>query len=93
MDFFDVGSVENDSVDVNFGIRNARVKSEPVVIIERVHLSQLKIIHELGVYTFNKYIIGIRHAPPISVYAIRVYEQRFNNGFLCENVNYDIVSF
>ena len=68
-------------------IRKARVIYQPVVIMTRAHLSQLKIVHLLEVYTFKMSISRIRHvdsrgaAPPISVYEIMVSQHCSNNGF------------
>ena len=52
-------------------IWKTRVKYQQVVIMTRAHLSQLKIVHLLRVYTFGMFITSIWHvaswgvAPPI----------------------------
>ena len=41
-------------------IWKTHVKSEPVVILERAHLSQPKIVHSSGLYILGMSIAGIR---------------------------------
>ena len=42
-------------------IWKTRIETGLVVIIARAHLSQLKIVHSLSVFTFGMFIAGIRH--------------------------------
>ena len=73
MEIFDVGSVENDFIDVFDDL-------EMVVIIARTHLSQPKDCSSVGVYIFSICIVSIRHvdswsaAPRISVCTIKIFE-------------------
>ena len=87
LDLFDVGFVENDSIDI-FGIWKARIiKCELVIIMTRIRLSQSKMVHPFGVYTLDMSIADIRHinswdaATLISTYAIRIFEHWSNYDF------------
>ena len=62
-------------------IWKARIETGLVVIIARAHLSQLKIVHLLWVFTLGMSIAGIRHVDSWCVApALGVFEHWANNG-------------
>ena len=71
---------------ISFGIWKVYIETKAMVIVARAHLSQLKIVHPYGVFTFGMSIAVIRQVDswgivaPTSVYVTEVSEHRATNS-------------